>query len=46
MKERDVHNVSIKGMMHKACTKVSEQVLKAINACTHKAHLGHSSLVQ
>lgn len=29
MKEKDVHTVSIKGMIHKACTHVSEQVLKA-----------------
>lgn len=32
MKEKDVHTVSIKGMIHKACTSVSEQVLTATDA--------------
>ncbi len=36
MKEKDVHTVSIKGTIHKACTLVSEQVLKATNAHTSR----------
>lgn len=38
MKEKVVHTVSIKGMMHKACARVSEQVLKAMRThrCTWK----------
>lgn len=31
MKEKNVHTVSIKGTIHKACTLVSEQVSKATN---------------
>lgn len=36
MKEKVVHTVSIKGMMHKACARVSE-VLKAMR--THQCAL-------